>query len=645
MKTLLCALMLAFFCLVLAPRETQAQYYCSYGVAYGTSYTWQSGSSVYFYSSTQLDYCAGLYYDPATYGRYSEGNWNTENVRMLAEGYTEGYADWLPAEIYYSYSSPRNNEYYNTDTRHYVLEYYQQYACFYSCGYYWYDPWGWGFAEGGGIGGPSFYGYGGAGYWQVRRRRLGDTWHTIQYQDPNTCQPGQSFTSNGEVCTNPTPTPTPPPQTVNVQWATETENNGIPLANGAAVGSLPNRNSTQITATGAPGGGTFSWSTSSDKVTLNSTSGSAITVTAVKKSDAIGDVVVNVTYTYTDGRSSSASIPMTVQQPTELQYVQTAVNQALPAQRPTRRRSLMSGWRKDIDWQVLDHLGQPMFFRMPVGDTMNFDIPNDCALPRRGHGTLLSEGAGTGEGGIWRHVYTLLTPACLNNGTCGATGYQRYTVNGFVLSNDDKSFRFQCNGIQVEGDGSTLTPSTPPARKKTAMQVNQFYTTAFNDWPSDDELLNWTNRLNTASAQGQAQLIAEARALGRAVFRSAEYLNLNRSDEDFVTDLYNAYLWRAPNPDEYDNWLDTLRNYNAQGLDGREHLLQGFEYSTEFSNLVYSLEAAPPPSSCDISEEQSCYFNDGSWDATTCSCTYFEPPPDPCYGGGIAYYDYAYRCY
>lgn len=210
MKKLLCILTLAFFGLLLTPQQAQAQYYCSYGVAYGTSYTWQSGSSVYFYSSTELDYCAGLYYDPATWGRYSEGSWASENVRMLGEGYTEGYADWVPAEIAFNYGYPYHNQYYNTDTRHYVLEYYQQYYCFYSCGYYWYDPWGWGFAEGGGYGGPNYYGYGGAAYWEVRRRRLGDTWHTIQYHS-SACQSGQQFDSNGNSCPIQTPTPTPTP--------------------------------------------------------------------------------------------------------------------------------------------------------------------------------------------------------------------------------------------------------------------------------------------------------------------------------------------------------------------------------------------------------------------------------------------------
>src|ERR1051326_4254951 len=134
MRKILCTMALALFCLFLSAQKAQAQY-CDYGVAYGTSAVWQSGTTVYFYSSTELDYCAGLYYDPATYGRYSEGNWATENVRLLGDAYTEGYADWEPAEIYASYSYPMDREYYNTDTSHYVLSYYEYYMCFSYCDY------------------------------------------------------------------------------------------------------------------------------------------------------------------------------------------------------------------------------------------------------------------------------------------------------------------------------------------------------------------------------------------------------------------------------------------------------------------------------------------------------------------------------
>lgn len=627
-KKLLCTFALAVLCLFTSAQQAQAQY-CSYGIAYGVSWTWQDNNAVYGYSATALDYCAGLYYDPAVYGRFSEGNFATENVRLLADGYSEGYADWIPAEVLFGYGAPIGFQHYNTDSIHYVLEYYQYYACFSYCGYYWYDPWGFGFASPG----PNFSGSGGLSYWSVRRRRLGNTYHTIIYQPPDPCQQGQQFTSTGVPCTNPTPTPTPTPtpsQGVSVTYKTETQNNGIPMGNGVAQVGLPNRNSTDVVATGSPGGGEYIWSTSSDKVSL-SPNGNTLTITAKKKSDQAGDVVIDLTYKLSDDRKVTVQIPMTVQQPGSMKFIKTVSNGPLTEARRTRRQRVTTGWKKVIDWQVIDHLGvQPMLFRMPVADTINNKLPNDCLVPRMGKGTTLAEGKGTGGGGQWAHTYELFSTACLNGGNCGVDGFQRYTINGFELSNDDKDYRYQCNGIKIEGDGSTLPQSTPPARKKTAMFVDQVYSAGFSDWASDDELLTWTTRLNNAAAQGQAQLLAEAKLLCRAVFDSAEYKNVSRSHEDFIADLYNGYLGRAPDPDGYNFWLSVYRNDLAQGINGHEHMLQAFEGSGEFSNLVYSLEVAPPPVICDSAEEQMCWNNGGLWDPSTCFCEY-PPPYDPCY--------------
>jgi hypothetical protein len=125
---------------------------------------------------------------------------------------------------------------------------------------------------------------------------------------------------------------------------------------------------------------------------------------------------------------------------------------------------------------------------------------------------------------------------------------------------------------------------------------------------------------------GKDQKLAQARALARALFQSGEYLSLNRSDEDFVTDLYAAYLEREPDEGGYNFWLSILRDDNANGRDGREHLLQGFEYSTEFANVVDSI-VMTTTAACDATQEQSCYDSGGNWDAGTCSCTI---PPDPC---------------
>jgi len=164
----------------------------------------------------------------------------------------------------------------------------------------------------------------------------------------------------------------------------------------------------------------------------------------------------------------------------------------------------------------------------------------------------------------------------------------------------------------------------------------------------DASYQSWTNILNAALAQGPSNLLAQARALGRSLFQSAEYASFNRSDEEFVIDLYAAYLQRDPDPGGYEFWLSVLRSDNAQGLNGREHLLQGFEYSTEFMNLVNSLIATDPlEEACDPVEEQSCYNMGGIWDSDTCSCTLTCNPYDEqmCYYYGGSWDFLACRCY
>jgi hypothetical protein len=124
--------------------------------------------------------------------------------------------------------------------------------------------------------------------------------------------------------------------------------------------------------------------------------------------------------------------------------------------------------------------------------------------------------------------------------------------------------------------------------------VDYFWLGTLNSLAPDADYQAWTNALNNAQAQGQAQMFTQARALGRYLFQSASYLNLNRTDEEFITDLYFGYLQRGPDPGGFAFWLNILHSDNAQGLNGRENLLQAFELSQEFIDEVNSLQAMPP---------------------------------------------------
>ena len=73
----------------------------------------------------------------------------------------------------------------------------------------------------------------------------------------------------------------------------------------------------------------------------------------------------------------------------------------------------------------------------------------------------------------------------------------------------------------------------------------------------------WQERMDTFDAahlQGQVQTIDAAKAMTSALFQSVEYLNRNRSNEEYVKDLYSTFLLRDPDAGGYLNWITTLQN-------------------------------------------------------------------------------------
>ncbi len=173
------------------------------GNVYITSLSWQSANSVHGFTSTEVDFCAGLYYDPANYGSFIE-TYGT-GTAILGTGYTQGFADSIPAELNFDSFAPVSNGAYTTSGNHYVIAYYQVYIPVYF-GYYWYDPFGLGFSE---IGGgdpfyyPDEYGYWGyASYWVSSPQYIGTTSNTIAYAGQTFCLPGQQFTATGQACSS-----------------------------------------------------------------------------------------------------------------------------------------------------------------------------------------------------------------------------------------------------------------------------------------------------------------------------------------------------------------------------------------------------------------------------------------------------------
>lgn len=603
------------------------------GEIWGVSIVGYSRESRYIfgYSGTWLDFDSAYYYDPEVQG---ELYWQYNPEVPLDEGYGEGYGVW-PAQVWLSSTQYQPLTLYSTYSNHFLRAYY--YYCYDPCYYYyWYDPFNFFFMGGGDYGGwyylqqPYYDPY---CYVYSQRIYVFSTGVSIRTPPDDPCFNQGSSQYNASIpCTNPTPTPLPSPTpgqctSVRLNYVTERAGNGIPLAGPITAPNNVPKNSITIIATGTPVGGNYTWSTSSNKVELvnevRTPTSSQITVKALSKSTQREDVVIDVTYDVPNCGSHTEHIKMTVQQPTSMGYLNTYLNQKIAPYRDTEDRNRWkAGWDKRINWQVRDQFGDPLMFAMPIADTIN-NQANTCRAPLEGEGTLLEEGKKTSGVGHWPHIYTIFSPSCLRRGNCEIKGYQEYTVNGWLLSNDRKSFSYQCIGISIAGDGTT-PPTTPPRPpRKTEEMVDFMWVGSLQTIADDVSYQNWTNILNNAHAQGYSALLTQARTLARSLFQSTAYANLNRSDEQFVRDLYYAYLQRDPDQDGYNFWLATLRADNAQGLNGREHLFQGFELSTEFMQLVSELVPADPlEEACDPIEVQDCVNYGGIWNDIDCTCSY-----------------------
>ena len=129
--------------------------------------------------------------------------------------------------------------------------------------------------------------------------------------------------------------------------------------------------------------------------------------------------------------------------------------------------------------------------------------------------------------------------------------------------------------------------------------IKNFYQGALNRQPNSTELNNWLTSLRSAYTQGQSQFWTQMRTLGSTLFTSQEYLNRGRTDEQFVTDLYQAFLYRAPDAGGYAYWVSVVP------INGRDNVRLGFELSPEFSNKVGGTSPYAPPAGVTIPRDGS----------------------------------------
>jgi RHS repeat-associated protein len=120
-------------------------------------------------------------------------------------------------------------------------------------------------------------------------------------------------------------------------------------------------------------------------------------------------------------------------------------------------------------------------------------------------------------------------------------------------------------------------------RKTVEQFVEAFFRGSLDRSPTPAESQAWAGRLRDARSRGPAALLAEAKALGRTPFESADYAARGRADGEFVNDLYWAYLQRVADADGYLHWLEYTR------VNGRAATITAFGESIEFAENVGGL--------------------------------------------------------
>jgi YD repeat-containing protein len=127
--------------------------------------------------------------------------------------------------------------------------------------------------------------------------------------------------------------------------------------------------------------------------------------------------------------------------------------------------------------------------------------------------------------------------------------------------------------------------------------IDNFYTVVMTAsyTPLSGEKPYWRDQLRVGYAKNQTALNLAAIELGKTLLESSWYLSRSRTNSEYVSDLYWAYLMRAPDTSGWSFWT------NEVSLKGRETVRRAFEESGEFLTLMTTIvpngSASSTPSS------------------------------------------------
>ena len=179
------------------------------------------------------------------------------------------------------------------------------------------------------------------------------------------------------------------------------------------------------------------------------------------------------------------------------------------------------------------------------------------------------------------------------NGTPVETNLVDNGTNGDALANDGRytatitlpnqintignlSFTAQDNS----GESVTSKVETHFTHINVMNLVTKYYNDVLDRLPEPGGAEGWAAEIERMISIG-IDVKEGFQALAKQFFNCEEYLNKNKANDAFVTDLYQTFLNRAPDPAGMTFWL----NYLSQGLT-KDMLITQFAYSDEFSAYI-----------------------------------------------------------
>lgn len=188
------------------------------------------------------------------------------------------------------------------------------------------------------------------------------------------------------------------------------------------------------------------------------------------------------------------------------------------------------------------------------------------------------------------------------------TGQLTKIYNNLDHANKDRSFEYDALGRLVRatgGQGSNVIWAQRYEYDRYGNRnnvysfgledyVRNFYQGALNRQPNSTELSSALSSLRSAYAQGQSQFLTAMQNLGQSLFTSTEYINRSRTDSQFVTDLYHAFLYREPDSEGLAYWVSVTQP------NGRPNIILAFEWAPEFYTKVAGISPYAPPAGVSI---------------------------------------------